>query len=410
MTVTLVILVIITLMVIFAAKVGMFDLRMSANEYRYKEAFATADGGLEYAIQQFAAQVSNQNGNYIYDPNGDGVADPIPSPFLNNLNLAGGAAAAGETTFTANVGGTVVSGMTIYTFSSTGQSRDRKGTATVSKQMAFRSVLGGTPPEVPVIADGTVDVTGNMHVVPNPNASCPAGTSGSGCAVSVWTHSSTSGSGSVSTCQIQGFSGGQCPNPTIDPLHTQITNANAVDCATTPTDCPDVVQNDNYTNQSPPGHFPPDLLEFLFGTPTSQWDTVMEAAKPQVYADCSGLGPTSKGLIWITGDCSINGSITIGSAADPVILVIQDHALSLGGGALIYGIVYVFDSPVSGTPSISTGGNVEIRGSLISDANLAGGAGTFAVVWDGSVFDNIENNSDESYRIVSSIPGSWRDF
>jgi len=48
-----------TLMVFFAAKVGIFDLRMAANEARYKEAFAAAEAGLDFAIQKFEDQFTN---------------------------------------------------------------------------------------------------------------------------------------------------------------------------------------------------------------------------------------------------------------------------------------------------------------------------------------------------------------
>ena len=52
LVITTSVLIIITLMVIFATKVGIFDLRMAANEARYKEAFATAEGGLDFAVQK----------------------------------------------------------------------------------------------------------------------------------------------------------------------------------------------------------------------------------------------------------------------------------------------------------------------------------------------------------------------
>ena len=403
LTVTVLVLITITLMVIFAARVGIFDLRMSANEYRYKEAFAAAEGGLEYAVQQFAENVTNSGGNYIYDPNDDGVDDFPSTPplvLLNGSNLTGGTATAAETTVTVEVNKVVSGTLTAYRFSSTGQSIDRNGRATISEDVVFRHITGGKSPDVPVISDGSMNVTGNMHVVPNPNASCPAGSASSACAVSVWTHDEVETGSSISTCQIQGFSDGQCPNPSLDPLHTQITNA--------ADQGEDIIQSDNYTSDTPPGYFPPDLFDFLFGVSENNYLSIKDNASTQATS-CAGLDNTAKGIVWVTGDCSINGG-TIGSQANPVILVIQDGELSLSGGALIYGIIFVFDSPETGTPSLSTSGNVEIRGSLISDVDISGGTGTVAVVWDPNVFGNILNNSDESYREVATIPGSWHDF
>jgi len=406
LVVSVVVLTIITLMIIFAAKVGIFDQRMSSNEYRYKEAFAVADGGLEYATQQFSENISNSGGgNYIYDPDKNGIADAIPDPFLSNNNLAGGVASASETRFTARVPPpTLVDGVMVYTLTSTAESVDRTGTASVSQQVIFRHITGGKAPDTPIIADGSMNITGNMHVVPNPNASCPSGTSGSGCAVSVWTHGSVDTGSSISTCQYQGFTGGQCPNPSQDPFHTQLTNGTYQGV--------DIVQNDAY---SPTGHFPPDVFKYVFGVPYTQWQAIKSAAKSvsQVYADCNSLNSSSMGIIWITGDCRINGG-TIGSLANPVILVIHNHLFKTGGNTVIYGIVFVFDDTPStdgDVPGPDVGGGTQIRGSLIANTDFgSGGTGTFSVVWDPNVFTNIQNNSGEGYRQIARIPGSWRDF
>ncbi|CAA9892959.1 conserved hypothetical protein [Candidatus Methylobacter favarea] len=410
LVVSLVVLTIITLMVIFAAKVGIFDQRMSANEYRYKEAFAAADGGLEYAVQQFSENISvGADGNYIYDPDKNGIPNAIPYPFLSKNNLVGGVASASEARFTATIAiPPAVGGVTVYTFTSAGESIDRTGSASVSEQVVFRHITGGNVPDTPVIAGGSMAVTGNMHVVPNPNASCPDGTSDSGCAVSIWTHDTVNTSSSISTCQIQGFSGGQCPNPTSDPLHAQITNGTYQGV--------DIVASDHYTTDPTPGHFPPDLFDFVFGVPYTEWQSIKSAAEnldpSQVYSDCNSLNSSSKGLIWITGDCQINGGV-IGSVANPVILVVQNHQLQTGGNATINGIVFVFDDTPATDGDVqgpALGGGTVIRGSLITDTGISGGTGTFAVVWDPDIFANIQNNSDENYRQVASIPGSWRDF
>ena len=418
LVVSLFVLTIITLMVIFATKVGIFDQQMSANEYRYKEAFAAADGGLEYAIQQFSEHVSNSNGNYIYDPDKNGTEDAIPDPFLSNNNLFSGVASASEARFTARVDKTTVSGVSVYAFTSAGESIDRTGKASVSEQIVFRHITGGKSPNTPVISGGSMNVSGNMNIVPNPNASCPSSdTSDSGCAVSVWTHGAVSTSASISTCQIQGFSGGQCPNPSLDPMHSQITNGTYPGV--------DIVQNDAYSNASPPGHFPPDVFDFVFGVPSTQWTSIKTKADEGLdvtdnliatghqYADCGDLSMNSKGIIWITGNCSIGNNARIGSEATPVILVVHNGALSFSGSPIIYGIVFAFDEPGGDSfPGPDVGGSGQIRGSLISNNSFDGGpgAGEFSVVWDPNVFTNIQNNSDESYRQVASIPGSWHDF
>ncbi len=48
--VSIIVLIITTLMVLMATKVGIFDFRMAGNEARYKEAFTTAEAGLDLEL------------------------------------------------------------------------------------------------------------------------------------------------------------------------------------------------------------------------------------------------------------------------------------------------------------------------------------------------------------------------
>lgn len=398
LTVSVVVLICVTLIVVFATRVGLMDFRMSGNEYRYKEAFSIADAGLEFTAQQFSTNLSPDSGNYIYDPDGDGVEDAIPVPYLANLNIDGNVANNTEARFTANVVKTVQNGVNVYTVTSTGESVDRSGTVTVSQQIIVRGITGGASPDVPVIADGSMDVTGNMHVVANPNG---AEDCVQGCATSVWTTGGVAVGNSISTCHIQGFTGGQCPNPALDPLNSQITNGADQGI--------DIIQNDPY---SPAGNFPPDLFAYLFGIPYTEWTSIFAIANQE--ADCSNLGPNSKGLYWISGDCTINAGTNVGSEANPVVMVIHNSLFKTGGNAIIYGIVFVFDdTPATDgdVPGPDPGGGTVIRGSLIANTDFdGGGSGTFAVVYDPTVLNNIINNSGSDYLTVATVPGSWRDF
>lgn len=440
--ISVIILILVTLVVVYAARVGMMDLRMSGNEVRYKEAFAIADGGLEYAVQQFAKSTSVQcvdetgaasttpvsagdpcppgtqaSGQYIYDPDKDRVADAIPNPFLSDKNISGGTASSSQPRFDATVAQTATaSGVFAYTFTATGESTDRTGTAQVSQQVIIRHAIGGKLPDTPIIADGTIDIGGNMHVVPNSNGACPEGTGKTGCPASVWTHEEFGSGSSISSCHIEGFENGQCPNPSQDPLYSQITNA--------ADEGEDIIELDPY---SPTGNFPPDLFAYLFGVPYTQWGAIWAMAEEdnQVidadttdtdnYQDCDDLGPTSKGIIWADVDCTINGNGDIGSLENPVILVIKDSELKFSGHPTIYGIVFVFDStPGDGTnqATVDVGGGTEIHGAMMSNVSWGGGpgTGTFAVVYDSALLNNLSSNSDDSYTGVSSVPGSWSDW
>ena len=55
LVVAIVLLIAATFLTFFAAKVGMQEQRMSANDYRHKEAFSTAEAGLDRAKAYLAA-------------------------------------------------------------------------------------------------------------------------------------------------------------------------------------------------------------------------------------------------------------------------------------------------------------------------------------------------------------------
>ncbi|KAF3983324.1 MAG: hypothetical protein HFP81_08120 [Methylococcales symbiont of Hymedesmia sp. n. MRB-2018] len=402
--VTLVLLITLTLIVAFATRVGLFDLRMAANESRYREAFSIAEGGLDFAIEQFAQNTTPLNGNYIYDPDGNGTADTIPDPFLKDLNSIGGVAInTQKARFTATVTEKTVKGVTVFTFSSTGQSIDRSAKATVSKQIIMRGITNGQIPNAPVMIDGKIDVTGNMHVVANPNG---AKNCTQDCAVSVWTSGAVAVGNSISTCYLQGYTGTQCQNPALDLTHSQITNSADKGL--------DIIQNDSYTSADPAGNFPPDLFAYLFGVPYTEWPSIKALkTNTDTQTTCAHLTVGSQGLHWLES-CSIAANTKVGSIENPVILVVHNKPFKSADGVVVNGIVFVFDDTPSNTLTVSrsdlSDGSV-INGSLLSNTAFNGGGNsTFAVVYNPDVLSSLVNNTGSAYKTVATIPGSWQDF
>lgn len=405
LVIAIVVLVITTLMVFFAAKVGIFDQRMAANEVRYKEAFATAEAGLDMAVQRFTDQ---------FETNFSGAASW--ATIISNAQIANGtetdgtAAEAGEPSFGVTITdtGALIGGVTVFRFSATGLSADGSGTATVSREVTMSKILGGDPTDIPIIVDGSVGTGGDFNVVGNPNGG------GNGIPVSIWTGGpSPTGdvtmTGSSATCHIQYFDGNnpQCSNPSgntellSDGDGSTVTGYNST--------FPDVLPNDP--------NFPADLFRFMFGVARADWETVytMALEKDQVVADCSSLSATSGQtfrLWWVTGNCNMGSNQVIGSIADPVILVIDDHELDMGGaGARIYGITYLFDNPTSvATPSADFHGSPAIYGAFVSDAGGNAMQGSYSVVYDPTLMGNLTSTDDSSNYNIAYIPGSWRDF
>lgn len=430
LTVTIVIVIILTLMVFFATKVGLLDQRMAGNEVRYKEAFAQAEAGLDFATQRFSSEFTR-----LYDGTNPTTASTSLLTILANSQAAigtetdGTSPESGEGFFTVTVTPTTAcfpvpvppstctstspppptTTIPIYNFVSIGTGADGTGNASVQRQITMSHALGGNAPNTPVIAGGAVGTGGNFNVVGNPNAGGP------GVPVSIWTGPPGSGaditaSSSSATCHIQFYDGtnAQCSNPSgkVENI-TRGTNPATAQSAYDPTKR-DLLPNDP--------NFPPDLFAFVFGLPRTDWLTKRNEAEDhgQSVTDCSqikALG-TAAGvnftLWWVAGNCEINGD-TIGTTAKPVVLVIDDGVLEVKGDSRINGVVYIFNNEsTGGTASADFSGTSEIRGSLISEVGFTANS-SYSVVWEPTVINSFTNGGGSNFTIAY-IPGSWRDF
>lgn len=438
LTVAVVILITVTLMVIFATKVGVFDQRMSANEIRYKEAFAQAEAGLDFATQKFNSQF-RLHPEPLYDkcdpttnqpdhpPQNDSVSclDGIVRLALTNedgdtynaastnpvpewTSAVGSSSTAGGFQVSISGSGSNFGAVPIYQFVATGRSADGSGSATVIRQITMAHVLGGgKAPEVPVVVSGAVGTGGNFNIVGNPNAGGP------GVPVSVWSNDTISVSSSSATCHQQFYTGGQCSNPSGNAENIS-RGTNPAENLTAPSaTMPDLLPNDP--------NFPDDLFNFVFGMDRDNWALKKSEAASfgQVVNSCTPLNTagTSAGskypLWWITGDCDITANKVIGSSTRPVILVIDDKQLKMNGGSKVYGVVYLFDNPSSNAtpPTAQLTGGPEVYGSFISDAGGNAMNGNYSVVYTPAVQDSLngKTGSGVSFR-MTYVPGSWRDF
>jgi len=407
LVVTIAVLVTATLMVIFATKVGVFDQRMAGNETRHKEAFAIAEAGLDYSTQRFITEFKR-----LYDGTSATTTSTTLATILTNaqatdLRADGSAASAGQAKFSVTVvnSGASLGTIPIFTFTSTGTSADGSGSATVIRQISMTNALGGSAPDVPLIVSGAVGTGGNFNIVGNPNGSGP------GVPVSIWSNANVAlTSGSAATCHRQYFDG----NNAVCSSSYLSRAAGGVTLTSYSQSYPDLLPND--------ANFPSDLFRFLFGINRTDWTTKKAEADSygHVVSSCSGLTASSGNtypLWWITGECELGSSQVIGSTSKPVILVLDNQAMTTqGAGGIIYGIVYIFDNPTiadsSGnppTPGMKLVGSPMIQGAMISDVGGNQMQGGYAVVYDPTLLNNLGGKSGSSYT-AAYIPGSWRDF
>jgi hypothetical protein len=142
--------------------------------------------------------------------------------------------------------------------------------------------------------------------------------------------------------------------------------------------------------------------------PEADWQQLKDMAVSE-YANCDSLGPASSGLIWITGACSLGAGDQIGSADNPVALIIQDADLTMNGGAEIFGIGFSFATPGNiNQYDFKMNGGAVIHGAVMSNRDPDLSNGNLSVRYSGDVLSNLVTN--DAFRRVYRIGGSWHDF
>jgi hypothetical protein len=341
--------------------------------------------------------------------------------------------------------------------------------ATVSKTISTYPNLGLGSSQPPLMASGTIDITGTMQLVTNPNGG------GTGVPVSVWTRRNVDASGTPDTCYADEFfrlgaksnsppswypSGETRANQTLTcddcscPSGGTLSSVSGSACG----EGPDILDVDSnacgVARDTVPTEFPCDTFRHIFGIPAwrdtdsdnfcetritvedmlrggvwigadenylrenADWiiksgtDAAFENTfDPAKVVAAAAIGPSTSGIVWDrTGGVCDNR--TIGSPAAPVILV-ADGAVSCQNLKL-FGVLFV-RSTGPGPLNVNTGGNATFRlnaGSVIYGAAMVQGVvdkanGTAAIVHDAKVLSNLINDPDGP-RLVG-LPGSWSD-
>lgn len=464
------VLVLMTLMLLYATRVGIFEQRVSANESRQKVAFhaaeAAADQALEY-VRANTARLFRASAQAMPDGDGgfragwfadDGTTpgwqpcpDPAPDdhPCGGNIPAASGsffyddpATATGTDSLPINMGAlpagttarvsiimclvdaddpagdclgapaseederTAVGMIQLMGYgytdcTDTGNLETCTAEARVAQPLANYKALNGKP-QMPLTAKTSFDGSGTSEVVPNPNAG------GVGVPLSVWSNANANcpdqdpaevtAQGSWTTCELHEWYG-------------RDVRPDEVSCDITPCRC----HNDealSYTQGQDAQlgidifqdeAFPCDLFEYYFGVPRDQYEIVK--ADATVINDCTGLGPHSHGLYWVSGsDCRINANTVVGSPENPIILVSAAQTTSLAGGAEIFGVLYVFDGEHADA-TLNSAGNTTVYGAAVVDGVMGRYTGTFQVVYSDVVLANAAASNG-----LGHVPGGWRDF
>lgn len=354
LVIAIILIVLSTLIIIFAANQGQMLDKLTGNLSRNMQAFEAAEAGMEFGI------------NYLKVNNSSIIASATSGLIsysdanTNNISLAN------NSKFSVTFSNPVANNFNLITITSTGTSDDGTSTRIIKQNVQFGSLLS-QPGNIPLTTKGSVSLAGNATIT-NMNSNSTINSS-----------SSVTMGGSSQTVTS---SGGSTPNH----LSTDITQNNSTLANTSQTDFfANYFGTTNITNiQNKVGHY------YTNGSDTNY------------SSNLNGLTGTS---IWIDqtgGTATINGSTTIGSLANPVLLIVNGP-LNLSGNVTIYGFIFV-----NGTTGISTlSGNTQIVGGMATTDTL-NITGSISLTFNNTVLQNLQKQSSMMY--FAKVPGTWRDF
>ena len=148
------------------------------------------------------------------------------------------------------------------------------------------------------------------------------------------------------------------------------------------------------------------LFTTHFGVDKANWSTHAAVLAIDCRSECAARvasaidGVAANRMVSITGDARLSGPVTLGSAARPVLLVV-DGTLTLSGDVTLYGLVYA--SKIHWDDSSSP--QAQARGALIS-ASTYSGNGASDLHYDAEMLRALQLHTGSFAR----VPGSWRDF
>ncbi|MES2885828.1 MAG: hypothetical protein V4709_13555 [Pseudomonadota bacterium] len=435
MATSLALVVVATLITLGAARVSSNDLRSSGNEVRGLEAATIADDGVGRGmiyLRQNVKQIrSTAAGGWMNAsaqrwsvctaqtttvPCGDGTSNlfdntwtaysTVPNLTTTGETLQGSfvthyvarAATAGAATPTSGV----------FNVITEGQSGDGLGKSLTRQSLTFQPFLAHSP-DAPLIAAGTIGLSGTISVVANPNGG------GTGVPLSAWSGTNISQAGSMQSCHVGEYlTTGTVSSTQTDAAGNTLSLCPACECpnsadrqiTSSGTEGIDVLDVDGGVGANPDSpYFPPDLFEYTFGVKTADYLRVKN--KAQIVTDCATLSSASSGLLWVEGDCAIPSGNVVGSFAEPVLLVVSNGTFRMNANGQFMGVIFAFAHD-GGTVDVRLNGGPTLYGSMISNQTI-GGNGNYTARYDKAVLDNLANALGPASDI-SQIAGSWRNY
>lgn len=103
-------------------------------------------------------------------------------------------------------------------------------------------------------------------------------------------------------------------------------------------------------------------------------------------------------VIWVQGDLNVDSTGDIGSADEPLALVVSGN-VQFSAAATIYGLIY------TQAAVLNSSGSAQVRGALVAEGNVAGNS-TATLIYDADILQRLRLRTGS----LVVVPGSWKDF
>ena len=142
------------------------------------------------------------------------------------------------------------------------------------------------------------------------------------------------------------------------------------------------------------------LFISIFG---ADYNTIQSSSTYYGAASSVPWGSPMSGRIWVNGDVNLSSNVTMGTATNPVALIISGN-FSSTGNVTLHGIIYV-----RGSVSVSSG-NFGVNGGMVVEQNVTTLSGSANVNYNVNILNLLASAGTINGGNYSKIPGSWQDF
>lgn len=350
---SIILLVSVSMTTLFTARSSVMELKINANELRTQQAFEAAEAGLNHGIAYVLSAGADQDS--------DGSIDTLADHTFSTGNGSSYSVALSDISATSNFSKIRVT--------ATGRSDDSTGTRVLTQDVQVVQTLALYPNSA-LTGLGSVHIQGSANAITNEETEH-----------TVWSGGNVTFGGAGSTYST---AGGCSALPCAD-VNDGSTTGDAALAA---------LNRDQFFSN----FFGKSKAEVRADADVEVAADLSDPLTTYSFSNVSGsvAGLTNK-LIWINGSAQINGNTQIGTADDPVIVIIDGNA-KFGGNSTIYGLVYITNDWKHGN------GVFNIRGAAIVEGNYESSGNP------NTEFDSTVLAETNSIGTLATLAGSWKDF